>query len=213
MTPARSLEHIIGLDQVMAYLQEHHPHLVALCTIASGCRLWQVEEALLADLEALQKKSPPITSDALRFLRGLIRAVSWRVHERPLRSLLILQAHWLRDQALREKDPAIQKRANEIVRAIEQNLMDADAEPATQAIETELASAWHALLIELAQHQWTWSTLEAVYEDDVTTIIRLPEQPPELVNCLHHLHRLRLLRDALYFQRLYPTWFSLADST
>jgi len=197
--------------------------------------LWMVEK-LLGNKRDLAQTRPAESGMADRF-RGLIRATSWRTYDRPSTYELNVLAHTLlndilgRQQELRQKglpDDAknlddARNMANAICqslprerqgRTIRPAVIGSDAHPALEAIESFYGREWDRFWDLVKQNSIAWDDLAESMLATPSRPQRLRAKgiPPAAVNALQKtaetIQRLRPLRDQIYFQYLYPGWFT-----
>lgn len=169
-----------------------------------------IEPLLIDALEGAKRAEAP--KETVDHLRGLVRAASWFMHQRPeeaslrdiakkaLRSTMrkklaaieTHQAHLSR-QSLEDDAHDLDEERKElavVVDALEADAIGQEALPAVEAVEALVNQAWSKL-----------QAAEAVaYPKKGLT------KHPHVQEARRHLEELQRLRDALYFSYLYPEW-------
>lgn len=217
-TPSRpDLEHIANLYDLEDHLQSvrvklkdkpAEQRLIAdACDNVMGCDPWKYEPFVLDELFAERRKAGD--PEAVRRLRGLIRAGSWTSYPRPtqvdvLRDLADVRRtenqDW--DWRLRNADPDSAKEIREdrdeqsaelfsLERAIENGDLGETLETHARSIEDLLGHAWFSLKKLMAAKGLDWKQAET---------------DPATSQLFHEIQKLRPLRDYVYFRLLYPKW-------
>lgn len=186
MSPPR----IAMLSEVIPYLEKrfpdahHEDYRAKLCTGLYECDPWLVEPILLADLQ--QALRDDNKEEALR-IRKYLRAVSWYLHE-----------PFDLDQLISFCDDTLPSPDDDVVKAsLRKNARGAEMEPAVLVIERALLHAY--LRYGLAEHD-----LERLAGQGTPDAQQAQTKRSE---ALADLHKLRAVRDQLYFQALYQGWY------
>jgi len=221
-TPSFDPEHLETEEALNAYLRERHPN--APCIKQRTCGILDIESLLMGDLIAARRQERPV--EDINRLRAFLRVSSWKNHARFAGSeemKLLLEAvrkaadakaraeHFreLRRHAVGQRNLAAipsdvdsQKDADErlaeigneldlVERALGKPLLGDDAEPAALAMDDLIGSAIHE---SVQDRKFPAKKKPAVFRKPGAKT----SQP------LTYLDRLRVLRDQIYFQRLYP---------
>lgn len=214
-------KHMASTDGVKRHFLAAYPDrpdLAKTCDTILGCSLLESEDLLLNEIhEATHAKK----SARVEELRALLHAVSW-MHHKPapketpklvhLAKEALAHGHDLLDQLAAERaihartDPqeageifaSRSEDVREILQAIEQGLSGEAAEPATRAIEGFIDNARRTLSFRIGKgRSVNWKDVSAH-----------PENYREQRALLESVQDLRLVRDQIYYQRLYPDWFA-----
>lgn len=177
------------------------------CDSLIGCDPWKYEPFLMDELfrERRENDDP----EAVRRLRGLIRAGSWMsypratptdIHEHlaAVRRTEFEDWNW----KLRDADPDTAKEIKEnrdeqaqefnlTERSIAEGRRGEDLEEATRVVEDLLGHSWYRLKAAMAAHGLDWPAAE---------------HHPATARLFREITELRPVRDYLYHRRLYPNW-------
>ncbi|HEU0050574.1 MAG TPA: hypothetical protein VFQ60_00770 [Patescibacteria group bacterium] len=205
--------HVATLEQVYAYLKGtyHLPKegepifFEAAETSWFHAGLWKIEQILLNDLE----RAKDAQDEQQNFLRGLIRAVSWRTYDHMTTTALKRSAHVFLNQSKIQTNSQETRIFAEIINVLEKNLTGSSAIPALNAIEGFVDRMWKRLEFYLEESKTSW-------EDLAQTLLTEPEKPlntkkakaKEINEVITTLKQLRPIRDQIYFQVLYPEWLT-----
>ncbi len=182
-------EHITTTKDVRAYLQERFPNDPTksnLCQYPIGCDITDVEPFLIDDLiaEKMRATESKGSNETIARLRKLIRAASWISHARPRDEPLLALARSLADE--------VEKKQQEIART----------DPQESKEWNDVLSMAHVIASALHDHLAGAEAESAAQA--IEYFVDIARKNPHDQRRLKHL---RELRDQLYFQRLYPTWF------
>ena len=218
---APRVSHVANTDGVKRHFLAAYPDrpdLAKTCDTILGCSLLESEDVLLNEIhEALREKN----SERVEEARALLHAVSWMRHKPApkdtnklahLAQQALAHSRELLDHLAAERavyartDPqeagevyaARAEDVNTILQAIEHNLSGEDAEAAARAIEDFVDDARRTLTYNIGKGR-------AVNWKDVSAH---PEKYREQRALFEALQNLRLVRDQIYYQRLYPDWFT-----
>ncbi|MDO8584261.1 MAG: hypothetical protein Q7R83_03735 [bacterium] len=205
-----ALPRITSLADVHAFLRDHFnlskDSLLDLTTDEPWAtpELWLTERILLRELE----EAGWSFDDKGNSLRAMIRAVSWRTHERMTPTMLSVDAHVLLNNVLISGRQAKENNAfaKAIVQAIDQQEKGDAAKQALLAIELFADRAWNRLTAFTDDRLVTWQELSSTLLAEPTKSLK-GKQTKKVTAAVEDLQRLRPLRDQLYFQFLYPEWF------
>ena len=190
MSPPR----IAMLSEVIPYLEKrfpephHEAYRAQLCEGLYACDPWLVEPILLADLQqALREQN---LEEAKR-IRKYLRAVSWYLHE-----------PFDLDQLLSFcEDTLLPEEADVIGASLRKHARGSEMEPAVELIERALLRTYFRY--GLAEHDLQ-RLIDQGYE---TTTSETQQAQTKRSEALADLHKLRAIRDQLYFQALYEGWY------
>lgn len=169
----------------------------------------RIEPLLLDALEVAKQEGSKQNAD---HLRGLVRAASWFMHQRPEEASLQETAKKALRATMRKKLAALETHQTHLSRqSLEDDAHDLEDErkelalvvdalegtsvgpavlPAVEAIEALVGQAWSKL-----------QAAEAVAYPKKDLV-----KHPHVQEARRHLEELQRLRDALYFSYLYPIW-------
>ncbi len=211
MSDALSLPHIATLTDVRTYIRTKYalPEFgdaifdEIAATGWSSPSLWKIEQILLEELE--EKKAKKKSDKELNALRALIRAASWRTHDREDHLALSRQAHVRWNKLLANgSDKKQEKEMKKLCEIIDQEKTGEKIKSTVELIETNLQSLRRNLDQELEQTNVEW-------HDITRTLLAIPMRPlkdgEKIETILTEIKQLRPLRDQIYFQYLYSEWF------
>ncbi len=215
------VQRVANISHVKEHFLETYPDradLANTCDTILGCSLLESEDLLLKELGVAERAQD---ASHIEELRKLLHAVSWMNHKPAPKELhklthvakqSLTHARELLDRLAAERaaharvDPSeaheiFASRSEDvqtIIRAIEQGLSGENAEQATKAIEGFIVDARKTLTFQIGKGR-------SVDWHDVST---RPEHYQKQRGLLDTLQELRLIRDQIYYQRLYPDWFA-----
>lgn len=216
--PARpKLEHLHSFTDLQEFLDkarrdrrlsaDEQARLHEACDNLIGCDPWKYEPFLMDEL--FRERRGGNDPEAVRRLRGLIRAGSWMTYPRQTPADVLAELASVRqaelgdwDWKLRNADPDTAKEIKEnreeqardfglTERAVADGLRGEDLEEATRVVEDLLGHAWYRLKGAMSAHGLDW---------------RAAESHPATSKLFREISGLRPVRDYLYHRRLYPNW-------
>jgi hypothetical protein len=216
--PAKpQLEHLHSFTDLQEFLdkarrerrlpEEERARLKEACNNIMGCDPWKYEPFLMDEL--FRERRGNNNPEAVRRLRGLIRAGSWMTYPRQTPSDVLRHIADIRqaeledwDWRLRNADPDTAKEIKEnredqardfalVELAVTAGLSGEDLEDATRVIENLLGYSWYQLKAAMAAHGLDWKAAET---------------HPATSKLFREISELRPVRDYLYHRRLYPNW-------
>ena len=222
-TPSFDPEHLETEEALNAYLREHHPD--AACTKQRTCDILDVENLLMSDLIAKRNRNSPI--DEINRLRALVRVSSWKNHKRftgseEMKLLMdavrkVADVKALAGHVLEARRRATEEHDTRVILTDVESRKDADerlAEIKSELDLIELAIKAPPLLGDdaesaaLAIDDLIGSAIHEAIQDRKFPPKRKPaigKKPGSKADKpLTYLDRMRILRDQIYFQRLYP---------
>jgi len=192
------------------YLNER-PNGGEACVSRFDCDPWKYEPLLLDDLIKARSQNAPQTR--IDELRGLIRAGSWMTYPRTGQSGALQR---LREVAqseedgwqakIRQADPDTSRELKADMQEMLQELRQVTADLAAGKTGPELEAAVRAVEDLNARAWLSLKGYMAARGGDLAETKKQPAARP----LVEEIERLRLVRDLLYFRRLYPKWAKLS---
>lgn len=197
-------------EKVATYFQQkyhHDPHKEQLCDALFGCKVWPTEELLLEDLVRAKHAG---NAKEVSQLRDLIHANSWSSHKAtPSHDALIKKASQLCEALEAERSSLARANPDDatnfderihegtvILDALRTHIDSERAEAAALAIEHWMDDAWRHFQAIRKSVPFDWKEEK-----------KLRGTRPQLRAIMERIEALRVIRDQLYFQRLYPVLF------